>query len=171
MPGVEITYELTKQDLVEAYTAHRNRNAFRKWVRLLFLWGLGLFAALTFLGFLIKPSAFMARTLGPFWGLVVMWIAVLWLVPRWSMGRQFTKQPGAQGPRTILLDASGTHSRWNGGSGNVEWKNYVRSVEGKNQILLYTSPACFNILPKRGMTPEQLAEVRSLLQANIQTRT
>jgi hypothetical protein len=170
MPAMEITYELTKQDFTEAYFAHRNRTAFSKWSRRVFIWILGLLATLVFVGFLIKPSVQAARNLAPFFALVPMWIAILWLLPRWSMGRQFTRQPGAHGPRTLMLDASGAHWRWDGGSSDVEWKNYIRSVEGKNQILFYTSPACFNILPKRGLAPEQLAAVRSLLQENIQTR-
>jgi hypothetical protein len=35
-------------------------------------------------------------------------------------------------------------------------ENYIRSVEGATQILFYTSPACFNILPKRALSPDQL---------------
>jgi len=54
-----------------------------------------------------------------------------------------------------------------GGAGDIEWKNYIRSVEGKNQILFYTSPACFNILPKRAVAEEQLRELRDLLKQNI----
>jgi len=67
-----------------------------------------------------------------------------------------------------VLDSSGAHRRWNGGSADVEWRNYIRSVEGKNQILFYTSPACFNILPKRALAVEQLSELRELLKQNIQ---
>ena len=66
------------------------------------------------------------------------------------------------------LDASGAHWKWNGGSSDVEWRNYIRSVEGTDQILFYTSPVCFNILPKRAIGPQQLAEVRGVLQQNIQ---
>ena len=53
---MEITYELTKQDFVEAYSAHRNRNAVSKWSRRLFIWIWGLMAVLVFVGFLIKPE-------------------------------------------------------------------------------------------------------------------
>jgi len=166
---MQITYELTKQDFTEAYSAHRDRNPLSKWSRTLFIWIAGLFSGVVFLGFLFKPSTQVAKNLMPFFGLVIMWIAILWLLPRWTIGRQFVKQPGAHGTRALLLDASGALWRWNGGSSDVEWKNYIRSVEGKNQILFYTSPACFNILPKRAIATEQLAEIRNLLQQNIQT--
>ena len=71
-------------------------------------------------------------------------------------------------PEDLTLDASGAHWRWNGGSSDVDWKNYIRWAEGRNQILFYTSPACFNILPKRAIAAEQLNEIRSLLNQNIQ---
>jgi hypothetical protein len=74
MPGMEITYELTKQDFVEAYSAHWNRNAVSKWSRRLFIWIWGLMAVLVFVGFLIKPSVQAAKGLAPFFGLVPMWI-------------------------------------------------------------------------------------------------
>ena len=85
----------------------------------------------------------------------------------WSARRQFLRQPGARGPRTVLFDDIGAHWRWNGGSSDVEWKNYVRSVEGKNHILLYTSPACFNIVPKRALGKEDLVSVLALLKQRI----
>jgi hypothetical protein len=77
------------------------------------------------------------------------------------------KQPGAQGQRNVLLDGSGVHWRWDGGCADIEWKNYVRSLEGKKQFLLYTSPACFNIIPKHALTPQELIELRALLKENI----
>jgi len=168
---MEIHYELTKPDFTEAYTAHHNRSTVSKWARRLFIGILVAVVALVFLGFLVKPSAKAAKDLVPFFGIVAMWIVVLWFFPRWMMGRQFTKQPGAQGLRTLMLDARGAHWKWNGGSSDVEWKNYIRSVEGKGQILMYTSPACFNILPKRAVGDEQLLQLRNLLQQNIKTQS
>jgi hypothetical protein len=164
---MQIAYELTQKDFTESYGAHRNRNVFIKWAKRLFAWVLCLLTAFILFGLAVKPSAQIAKNLLPFFGLVVMWLGVSWCLPWWSMRRQFLKQPGAHGPRTVLLDASGAHWRWNGGSSDVEWKNYVRSVEGTNQFLFYTSPACFNILPKRALGAEQLSEIRDLLKQNM----
>jgi hypothetical protein len=97
---MQMAYELTDKDFTESYIAHRNRSTFRKWSRRLFQWAAGLFAAFIVFGFLIKPSVEMARGLTPLFGLVIMWILLLWWLPRWSMRRQFLKQPGAHGPRT-----------------------------------------------------------------------
>jgi hypothetical protein len=166
---MQIAYELTLKDFTQSYIAHRNRGVFRKWARRIFVWSAGLSMAFILFGFLIKPSAQMAKDLIPLFGLFFMWVAVLWLLPRWTMRRQFLQQPGAHGPRTVLLDATGVHWRWNGGTSDVEWKNYIKLVDGKDQLLFYTSPACFNILPKRALATEQLTEIRQLLTQNIKS--
>ena len=164
---MQISYELTQKDFTEAYTVHRNRKTWRKWARLILISIVALFTAVILLGSLVKPSVQQAKPLVPFLVLLAMWVGVLWVLPWWTMRRQFLQQPGARGPRTLTLDDTGAHWRWNGGSSDVEWKNYIQSVEGKNQILFYTSPACFNIVPKRAIVPEQLAELRALLQQSI----
>ena len=164
---MQIEYELTQKDFTESYTVHRNRKGLTKWARRLFTWIVALFAIFILFGFAVKPSLEMARGLLPFFGLIVLWLGILWALPWWLMRRQFLSQPGAHGPRTAALDDSGTHWRWNGGSSDVEWRNYIRSLEGKHQILFYTSPACFNILPKRALTAEQLNELRGLLKERI----
>jgi hypothetical protein len=108
------------------------------------------------------------RTLMPLFILATLWLLILGGLPlSISARKQFLKQPGAHGPRTVVFDAAGTHWRWNGGSGDVDWRNYIRYVEGNNQILFYTSPACFNIVPKRALTKEQLDEVRGMLKEHI----
>jgi len=164
---MRIDYELTQRDFVESFSAHRNRNRIRKWLRWLSRSVLLLFAVFIALGFIIKPNAQDAKNLAPFFGLICLWMGILWVTPRWNARKQFLKQPGAQGPRSVLLDASGVHWRWNGGSSDIAWKNYVQALEGKNQFLLYTSPACFSIIPKRALTQEGLLEFQGLLKQNI----
>jgi len=114
-----------------------------------------------------QASAQAARNLLPFFTLIAAWIAILWSLPWWIMHRQFLIQPGARGPRSLTLDGAG-RTGVNDRSSDVEWKNYVGSVEGKNQILLYTSPARFNILSKRAIADVQIGDVRELLKQNIQ---
>ena len=132
-----------------------------------FLWCLIVIAVLLLAVFVINHNAQAARGVLPPFGLALMWIALVWALPRWGVRRQFRKQPGAHGFRTLLLDDGGAHWRWNGGTSDIEWRNYIRWVDGKNQILFYTSPVCFNILPKRKLSPEQLGELRDLLLRNI----
>jgi hypothetical protein len=164
---MQIDYELRQDDFIESFAVHRNRNIVSKWLTRMLMSFVIVVVLILALPLIVRPDAQETKSLLPFFGLVLMWVALLWGHPRWSARRQFLKQPGAHGQRTVLLDDSGVHWRWNGGSSDIAWKNFVRSLEGKRQFLLYTSPACFNIIPKRVLTPEELLELRALLKRNI----
>jgi hypothetical protein len=165
--GMEITYELTQKDFYDSMIAHRNRSALQKWAfRItvffgLVLGGIGLLlAALT-------PHTEALTNLVPLAAVAFGWAVLMCGLPWWSARRQYRKQPSSQGSRTLAMDATGVHWRWNGGASDVEWKNYIRYVESKRQFLLYLSPAAFNMVPKRALTPEQVSEFRTLLAQNI----
>ena len=163
--AMEISYELTQKDFTESFSAHRRRRSAANWIRGVVFWMIILGVAFLLFGAIRTGNT---RTLMPLFLLATLCLLILGGLPlSISARKQFLKQPGAHGPRTVVFDDAGTHWRWNGGSSDVEWKNYIRSVEGENQILFYTSPACFNILPKRAMTAEQLGDLRSLLDQNI----
>jgi hypothetical protein len=167
---MQITYELRQEDFLEAVAAHRNSKALAKWARRVFITIVGIFTAIILLNLLRLRSVEALKTTLPFLVLVVAWIVILWVLPRLAVRKQFLGQPAAQGLRTVTLDERGIRWSWNGGSTDVEWKNFVRSVEGEKQILLYTSPVCFNVLPKRVLTAEALGGVRELLEQNILRR-
>ena len=67
----------------------------------------------------------------------------------------------------MRLDGSGIHWRWKGGQADVEWTNFIRFLESNTLFLLYTSPACFNIVPKRAFTPGETESFRGLLQEKL----
>jgi hypothetical protein len=161
---MEIAYELTQNDFTEAFRVHRQRNSAVKGLLVVVFWMGIAFASHVLYG---AVRAHDTIRLLPLSFLVILWIIVVEIFPRWNVRRQFTKQPGAHGPKKRMLDASGAHWRWNGGSAGGEWRNYTRSIEGAHQILFYTSPSCFNILPKQALNPDQLAELRALLAQNI----
>ena len=164
---MQIDYELTQQDFIDSFATHRDRNAFTKWLTRIFICLVFGLATLLGVGLLVQHNAETAKALIPFFLLVFFWIGMPRFI-RWRSARnQFLKQPGAQGPRSVSLDAAGAHWRWNGGSSDMTWQNYVRALEGRDHFLLYTSPACFNIVPKRALTPENLFELRGLLKQNI----
>ncbi len=166
---MEVTYELTQKDFTQSFAAHRNRRRGMRWFRRIAFAVMLLVAALAVFGSIRTGNV---RAIVPFLVVLAMWAALMSGAVMWLMARQqFLKQPGAHGPRMVTLDHAGAHWSWNGGSSDIEWKNYVRMVEGNNQFLLYTSPACFNIIPKRALGPTQVDEVRSLLQSNITSQT
>jgi hypothetical protein len=167
MQSVEVTYELTQKDFFDSFIAHRNRNALSKWAFRI----IGLFAILSFalglLGVVIRHNSQAWADFGQWFVLGSIWTGVVWILPWWSARNQFMKQPRAKGVRIMLLDDAGIRSQWNGGSADTGWSNYIRWIECDTEFLLYTSPACFNILPKSALLPEQLVEIRTRLAQNI----
>lgn len=115
----------------------------------------------------MSPTRQSLSTVAPLFALVALWAVVIWYAPWQAARKQFLQQPGAQGPRTVVLDPTGVHWRWDGGSADVEWKNYIQFLDSKRHFLLYTSPFCFNILPKRALTPDQVSEARSLFAQSL----
>jgi hypothetical protein len=165
---MEISYELTQKDFFDSLIAHRNGSTFRKWTFRLTACFIFLVATMGLLTLIHRPQNAATRAdLLPMFIVVALWGLVLWGGPRLSARSQYAKQPSAQGARTLGTDATGVHWRWSGGASDVEWKTYMRYVESKSQFLLYLSPATFNMVPKRALTPEQLSEFRTLLAQNI----
>lgn len=165
--GMQITYELTQRDFRESFIGDRKGRPLLKWfcylvaIVLTFLVGLGLIMVA------IHPSVQPPSYLFEFLGLGGLWCMLWWGYPWWLARTQFQKKPSAQGLRTVLFDREGIHSSWDGGSGHAEWRNYVRWIETRNEIVLYTSPVQFGIVPKRALNAEQLSELRALLTQNI----
>ncbi len=164
---MKISYELRQEDFLEAIISHRNRKKLVKWARRIFIAMAGLLMAVALLSLLMKPSAEGLMADMPFFLVIGFWIVILLALPRWAARKQFLGQPSAQGPRVLSMTETGVHWTWNGGAADVYWKNFVRSVESENLILLYTSPVCFNILPKRVLTGDELSGVRQMIEQNI----
>ena len=164
---MEVIYQLTQRDFVDSLIAHRNRSPIRKWFLRLIVSIVFAAVAVTLSGVAMHPNSQAMLNATPLLVLGALLVVVVWIAPWRAARNQFSKQPAAQGPRTILLDKVGVHRRWNGGSSDVEWENFVRFLESKNQLLLYSLPVSFTIVPKRGLTPEQLSEFRALVAQNI----
>jgi hypothetical protein len=164
---MEITYELTKSDFLDAVKAHRNRSAFSKWFPRTFagiafvVTGVGLFQLIS------RPDNQTLSNFAPVFVLAAVWAALVWGGPWLMAQRLYGKQPSRQGPRTMFLDTAGVHLRWSGGTSDLGWNNFTRQLEGNHHFLLYTSPILFTIVPKRAFTGEQLSEFRTVLTENI----
>jgi hypothetical protein len=164
---MEATCQLTQKDFLDSLVAHRNCSPLREWSFRLMVILIFVVSGAGLIDVAMSPTRQSLTTVAPLFVLVALWAAVIWLSPRQSARKQFLQQPGAPGPRTVVLDATGAHWRWDGGSAEVEWKNYIQSLDSKGHFLLYTSPFCFNILPKRALTPDQVSEARALFAQNL----
>lgn len=163
-----LTYELQQRDFYEALVAHRNRSAWTKWFLRFMVIVLLLLIGTVVLGAALIPDFHFAKNNSlSLLLLAAFWTFFLWGQPWLAARSQFGKQPSAQGPRTMLLGDAGIHWTWNGGSADIQWRNFVRFLESKNQFLLYSSPACFNIIPKRALTTDQIDTFRKLVAENM----
>jgi hypothetical protein len=164
---LQVTYQLTQKDFVESLKAYRERSTFRRWLwRLIPAIPLGL-AGFGILIYFETSDPQVVSNLAPLIVLAVFWVVLLWASPRLGARMQFRKQPAAHAPKTISLDSSGVHWRWEGGSSDIDWKSFLKWQESTTQFLLYTSPVIFNMIPKRIFTEEQISEIRLLLSKNI----
>jgi hypothetical protein len=164
---MQVSYELTQKDILESLLAHRTRTKFLKWLLRICTSILILSISMGLIGFAVIPRL---RTFVPLVLLFALYLVLLWYAPRWSARRQFTQQPAAQGSRTMSLDSAGVQFTWNGGDSKLAWNNFIRWIESKNQFILYTSPVGFVMIPKRGFSPEQIAEFRSALIDNVSSK-
>jgi hypothetical protein len=106
----------------------------------------------------------------PLFTIAALWAVIRWGCPWLAAKNQFSKQPSAQGQKNITVDTAGVHWKWDGGQSDIEWKNFIRWVEAKDNFLLYSSPVAFNIVPKRAFTPEQIDEFRTILNQHIHSK-
>ena len=164
---MELKYELTQRDFLDCFIAHRNRSGTTKWFLCLVVFLSFIMLGFGLVSFATRPQTQSVSSLAMMCGVAALWSFVMWGAPRLTARNQFSKQPGAHGPRTAMLDAVGVHWRWSGGSADIEWKNFIRFYEAKNQFLFYTSPVCFNIVPKRALNEEQIRQFRALLAQNL----
>ena len=114
-----------------------------------------------------RPSSEALKNLIPLILLGAFWALLLWVAPWRAAKSQFTKQPSAQGPRTLMVDDSGIHWRWDSGSSDIQWKNLIRWQETKTHFFIYSSPIMFNIVPKRALSDEEVTQFRSFLAKHI----
>lgn len=166
---MEVCYELTPRDFYDAFLTHRNRSSLSK----LPFWILSaatiLLLALDLLAVVMRPGRLTLGELGRGLALALCWIIILWAHPWWKAKRDFSRQPSAKGPRTDRFDADGVHTQWRGGCADLEWRTFVRVLEGKKVFLLYTSPTGFRVVPKRVFAPEKLTEFNRLLRENLKS--
>jgi hypothetical protein len=164
---MEVNYELTQKNFYDSFIAHRNRTALNKWSYRLFGFFAVFLVCVGLLGLVMRPGAQALVDLARLSVLAFLWIALTWVLPWWSAKNQFSRQPRAKGVKTMMLDAAGIRWRWDGGSAEIEWKDFIRWVECNTEFLIYSSPACFNIVPKRALPDEKLAEFRTILTKNV----
>ncbi len=86
----------------------------------------------------------------------------------WSLRRGSRVHAGVQ---QVVVAAAGIRTRGSLYSGSVGWEALVKAVETADFFLLYVGKAQAVIVPKRGLSPDQLRQVRAMIAANFRSAT
>ena len=163
-----VDFQFTLDDYRKAFRAHyrKGASAFIRWMLRLCLVAGILFLLIGVL-FVLTGQRALNVVLTPFiLGAIWLWIGAG--VPyQLSARKQFARNPILREQRRVEFSDDGVKTDAGIASSQLSWKAYLRYVESKDSFLLYTSPACFVIVPKRVLQPEQVNELRQLLQTNV----
>ena len=163
-----IDFQFTLDDYRDAFRAHFRKGA-SSFSRLLLkaaivggclLIGMGVF--LVAMGER-RPNVWLVPAL---LGAVWLWIGIGGTYKR-AAKAQFEKNPALRQPRRVEFSSQGIKTDAGVASSDVSWKAYLRYVESDKVFLLYTSPGCFAIIPKRVLQPGQAEELGQLFRSHI----
>jgi hypothetical protein len=88
-------------------------------------------------------------------------------VPRSQTRRAFYHSPSAQGEIVYTIDEKGVTASFPTGSSQLEWRAFVKCQETASFFLLFHSAYRYWWIPKRAVSPGQVAELCSLLKIHI----
>ena len=92
--------------------------------------------------------------------IVGLGIANYFLLIPISTRRTYRKQKTLHRPYTYSWSETGLTITGTGGEWHVAWSDYLKWAENAQIFILYQAPRLFNIVPKRALTPEQIADIR-----------
>lgn len=90
--------------------------------------------------------------------------AIWWFLFRWLLKRSLSQNPQLREPRKMTIEQSGLQVEATSFSTDYQWEAFVEKVETSDVFLLFTSKLSALIIPKRVLTPEQLAEFRTFIK-------
>lgn len=163
-----VNFQFTFNDYRNGFRAHYRKGAsvFTRWMLKLIL-VIGVLLILLAVLFVITGQRALNVVLPPFLlGALWTWLGI-GKTYQLSARNQFAKSPALREPRRIEFNDEGVKTDGGIASSQVSWKALLRYVKSRDTFLLYTSPACFAIVPKRVLQPEQVNELRRLFQTHI----
>ncbi len=166
---MRITYTITAQDLVEANRLHFSRggpSSIRMSLKMMFVAGLLIIVAILANLILNPGTAQLARVI-PMLLLALFLVSLTTVLIPFSVRRAYSKDKRLHGEFSAEISESGIGISSPDSQTQMNWKGFIRFFETKNLFVLYHSAQLFNTFPKRAFAPEQLEEVRSLLQQKV----
>jgi YcxB-like protein len=156
---MELRYRFTDEDALNAYRIRSKQ----PWTMFLFL----LLLALMFLVgiFLINHEL---AAIGWLWLTLSAALGIaVYEVPRFQIRRAMRGNPSMQGEIVLRLSDEGTEFTYATGKSQLQWRAYTKYKETTHLFVLYVSTSGSTFIPKRAMSPQQIKDLRSLLNARI----
>jgi hypothetical protein len=159
--AVELRFTPTERDVCDL---HRISSTLASgWYKFLFV----LFLAVLFLVgvYLVDHGVVIVG-----WGWLVLSVALaisMYEVPRRRLLREFRRSPSTAEEFVYTLNESGVTANFSTGTSRMEWRAFLKYQETSSFFLVFLSPSRYWWIPKRAISPEQAAELATLLKAHI----
>ncbi|WP_127849226.1 YcxB family protein [Lacticaseibacillus hulanensis] len=108
-------------------------------------------------------------TLAPIIFLGVFAIVYLPLLTRWRAVTAYRSPKNAAvfAPATFVIDDTGVTATAANGSGHRDWTGFLEAAETPSLFILMSTSRQGQLLPKSGMTEEQIQELRAIISRNM----
>jgi hypothetical protein len=168
---MHIDYEMSEQDFMDAQKLARRHSSNRtfKWTfRVLPFWGL--FLVLVAVWNTVQSGFSRNNGMIPPFVLGLVFLNIPWLMNQVNRNI-FRKNPIFRGQRSLSVDETGLAISAPTISIQLKWDSIQNFVEDNASFVLYQSGLIFHFIPKRQLSPDQIAELREAFTRNIVRKT
>lgn len=163
LPGMELRFTPTEEDVC----ALSRISPAQGWYKFLFLL---LLAVLFLVGAYLLDHGFVVA--GWVWLALSVAIGIgMYEVPRFQTRRAFHHSPSVQGEIVYSFDEKGVTASFSTGRSQMEWRAFVKCQETASFFLLFHSAYRYWWIPKRAISPGQVAELYNFLKTHITPTT
>ena len=166
---MRIEYEISEQDFLDGQTLaiRRHPSLFTRWCgRIVFAFGA--FFALSWIAILLVRGA--AEALSPDALLFLLLIVYLLLTPLFTRlwrKRIYAKSGALHGLHMVEISGEGVKEKGPTGSSEYTWAAFDKFAEDEKCFVVFQPTLVFHIVPKRGLSQEQIAEFREYVRRNL----
>jgi len=162
-------YQIAEQDFIDAQALAIKNSPVRlvRWTRFVLpLFGAGLLA---FLIRVVVQQGFSWRIV-PASIFPLVFLATP-LLSRRNQRQVYAKTTSLHGTLSLVADEDGLQFQGPTFSSRILWAHFYKFLEDERSFLLYQSPHVFNIVPKRGLSTEQIDVLRTFLRRNVSPKS
>jgi hypothetical protein len=166
---MRIDYEISEQDFIDAQRLAIKNSPIRivRWTRLLLpLFGVGLLA---FLINTVAEQGFSMRFI-PAFIFPLIFISLPFLNKN-AGKKMYWKTTSLHGGLSLEASEEGLEMKGPSFASQAGWSTFCQYLEDDHAFLLYQNQQVFNIIPKRGLSLDQIAGLRQYFETKVVQKT